>query len=59
MKFKAIDVVLLTEDVENETIEKVSDYLQELANHVTEEDSADLPKFLRVLAERMRNRELL
>jgi hypothetical protein len=42
MKFNSIAAV------EHETIEKVSDYLQELANHVTEEDSADLPKFLRV-----------
>ena len=39
--------------------EELSDYLQELANHVTEEDAENLPQFLRVLSVRLRNGELV
>ena len=44
---------------DQKTLEKVADYLKELANHVTPEDASDLPKFLRVLAQRMKDGELV
>jgi hypothetical protein len=56
-----IEAVEPTPEVKAETDlrAKFASYLTELANHVDESDAADLPKFLRVLGERVAKGEIV